>query len=85
MEAIRIHQLVKVDGEVEISLTGLPVSKGQELEVILLIQPLAKSEKLPLTADRLMGSGLVGSWKERTDLDDSVEFARQLRNQSQTR
>jgi hypothetical protein len=35
--------------------------------------------------DVLTRSGLVGMWKDREDIGDSVEFARQLRERLQTR
>jgi hypothetical protein len=50
--------------------------------------PSAKSEATgsrPMTADDLLASGLVGMWKDRTDIGDNHEFARQLREQAQTR
>ena len=36
MEAIRLRQVVEVDGELR--LTGVPVEKGQTIEVILLLE-----------------------------------------------
>ena len=33
----------------------------------------------------LRKSGVVGMWKDRTDIGDSSEFARQLREKAQTR
>jgi hypothetical protein len=38
-----------------------------------------------MTARDLLNSGLVGMWKDRTDIDDNHEFARRLREQAQTR
>jgi Mg/Co/Ni transporter MgtE len=34
------------------------------------------------TAERLLKSKLVGLWKHRTDIGDSVEFARELRQKA---
>ena len=42
-------------------------------------------KKRPMTAADLLQSGLVGLWADRTDLGDSREFARRLREQAQTR
>jgi hypothetical protein len=39
----------------------------------------------PLTARALLESGLVGMWKDRTDIGDSAGFARQLRERAQKR
>jgi hypothetical protein len=47
--------------------------------------PAPEREKRPLTADALLASGLVGLWSDRADIGDSREFARRLREQSQTR
>ena len=37
------------------------------------------------TADDLLASGLFGIWKDRTDIDDSVAFARRIRQQAERR
>lgn len=39
----------------------------------------------PLTAKMLLQSGLVGMWKDRTDIGDSGEFAVKLREQAEIR
>lgn len=80
MEALRLKTTVKKDGE--ITMTGLPYKKGQRVEMILLAQPRAKRA---LTARELRHSTLIGLWKKRTDIQDNVAFARQLRNQAQRR
>jgi hypothetical protein len=38
-----------------------------------------------LTADDLAQSDLVGIWADRTDMTDSLAFARQLRNKAERR
>lgn len=38
-----------------------------------------------LTAKEILESGLVGLWADRTDIEDSVEFAQKLREQVQSR
>jgi hypothetical protein len=58
-------------------------------------QPLKiNAESLPLSSDTdtptgtfadLLNSGLVGIWKDRTDIGDSLEFARKLRKQAEAR
>lgn len=83
MEAIRLHKVVERDGE--ISVTGLPCKKGQYVEMILLIEPSAMPRHPPLTARRLLHSGLIGLWKDRKDVQDSAAYARQLREQAQRR
>ncbi len=39
----------------------------------------------PMTGKDLLNSGLVGMWAKREDIGDSLEYARQLRVQAQTR
>ena len=83
METIRVQQVITEDGKV--SITGLPYKKGQFLEVILLPQPLRTVIRSRLTVRQLRRSGLIGLWKDRDDLGDSVTYARQLREQAQRR
>ncbi|MEK7784898.1 MAG: hypothetical protein AAB658_05650 [Chloroflexota bacterium] len=83
MEAIRLNTVIKKDGE--INMTGLPYKKGQKVEMILLVQPGFQTGRRPLTARQLRHSGLIGLWKDRTDIKDSAAYARQLREQAQRR
>ena len=72
------------DGEVHV--TGLPCHKGEDIELILLIDGApVENGKAPLTASRLRHSGLVGLWKDRTDFGDSSAYAQELRRQAQAR
>jgi predicted DNA-binding antitoxin AbrB/MazE fold protein len=48
-------------------------------------QPVASDAKRTLSASDLLRSDLVGLWAERTDISESREFARRLREQAQTR
>ena len=84
MEAIRVQQTVQKNGELLI--TNLPVVKGQEVEVLVLFSPSSRKSKRPrLTARQLLNSGLIGLWKDRVDITDSADYARQLREQAQRR
>jgi hypothetical protein len=83
MEAIRLHKVVEKDGE--ISATGLPCKKGQHIEMILLIEPSAIPEAPYPTARQLLDSGLIGLWEDRKEIEDSADYARQLREQAQKR
>ena len=83
MEAIRIHKIIEKDGEILV--TGLPYKKGQRLEMILLPDSPATTLKPHLTASQLLHSELVGLWKDRNDIEDSADYARQLREQAQKR
>lgn len=81
MEAIRVQQTIRKSGE--LTIRNLPVQKGQQVEVLLLFTPSAKRPRL--TARQLLSSDLIGLWKDRTDITDSVAYARQLREQAQRR
>jgi len=83
MEAIRIQKVVEKDGE--ILMKGLPCKKGQQVEMILLIETSSTPVQGHVTADRLCRSGLIGLWKDRMDITDSAIYARQLREQAQSR
>ena len=83
MDAIRLHKTVEKDGE--ISVRGLPCKKGQQVEMILLIEPAVTSARPLATARRLRDSGLIGLWKDRKDIGDSSIYARKLRDQAQNR
>jgi len=79
MSAIHIQAQVAKDGE--ITLNDLPVKAGQQVEVTLEIEDVAPT----LTAAELAESDLVGLWEVRTDIQDSIGYARQLREQAQIR
>jgi hypothetical protein len=81
MEAIKIQKVVKKDGEIR--MTGLPLKKGQRIELIVLTDPLSE-ESTKATAKTILKSGIVGLWKDRP-IGNSAEFARQLREEAQNR
>ncbi|MBI4770642.1 MAG: hypothetical protein HY784_09620 [Chloroflexi bacterium] len=83
MEAIRLNTVIKNDGEVH--MTGLPYRRGEQVEMILLVRPTSQAGRRPLTARRMRASGLIGIWKERTDIGESSVYARQLREEAQHR
>jgi len=83
MAAIHLHQTVQTDGE--ITLKGLPIKRGESVELILLSGPSEAPEPLRLTARQLRHSGLIGLWRDRADIKDSAVYARQLREQAQRR
>ncbi len=81
MEAIRIQQTIIKKGE--LILKNLPIPKGQEVEVLLLFPPSIRPSRM--TAKDLLNSEILGLWKNRTDINDSLAFARQLREKAQKR
>ena len=83
MDAIRIQKVVEKDGEIQMK--GLPLKKGQHVEMILLVEPSEAPTERHLTSEQLSSSRLIGLWKDREDIGDSSVYARQLREQAQTR
>jgi hypothetical protein len=83
MEAIRLQRALEKDGE--IFLTGLPYKKGQHIEMILLVDPPIAQSRPRLTARQLLHSELIGLWEDRSDIEDSAAYARQLREKAQNR
>jgi hypothetical protein len=83
MEAIQMQQIITKDGEVLV--TGLPYKRGQAVEIIVLLQPTTEQPRVRLTVGDLRRSGLLGLWQDRDDIGDSSVYARQLREQAQTR
>jgi hypothetical protein len=83
MEAVRTHGVVEKDGE--ICLTGLPCKRGQQVEMIILIGAKKRLTKPSLSARHLLNSNLIGLWKNRRDIGDSVTYATTLRQQAQSR
>jgi len=47
--------------------------------------PSSSPDKQILTAKALLESGLVGIWKDRTDIGDNLAYARKLRRQANKR
>jgi hypothetical protein len=63
-----------------------PVNLPQGTPLFVLVgkkRPLTPEESI--TGAQLAKSGLVGLWKNRKDIGDSVEYARKLRRQAETR
>ncbi len=81
MQAIKILEIVKKDGELKMS--GLPFKKGQRVEMIVMTEPLI-TESIGATAQNLLKSKIVGLWKDRP-IEDSAMYARILRNEAQNR
>jgi hypothetical protein len=82
MDSINLDTVIDKDGE--ISINGLPFKKGDRVTMTIRREALNK-RRIPLTGKRLLESGLVGMWEDRTDIGDSTEFARMLREKAQRR
>ncbi len=83
MNTITVEQRITVDGEITVK--GLPIKRGQYVEVIVVPHEGKTPGKAPLTVLRLKQSGLIGLWKDREDITNSASYARLLREQAQSR
>ncbi len=83
MEVVRREEVIVKDGQIR--LTGLPYKRGDRVEVILLRREPETGLRIRLTVGQLRRSGLIGLWKDRTDIEDSSAYARRLRKQAQQR
>jgi hypothetical protein len=83
MSAIRCH----FDGKVIIpdEPVDLPINKPLFIRVspgVVFVDPPSGK---PATVGDLLASGFVGGWKDRTDIADSLEYARELRRRAEGR
>lgn len=78
--AVRLEQVIEEDGRLVID--GLPFRRGQRVDVTLLPVPPADARRFA-TAKEWRESGLIGLWKDRTDIEDSTEFVNQIREKLQ--
>jgi hypothetical protein len=82
-QPITLHPVMERDGQILI--TGLPWNRGQRLAITIQAEEGDDMEHQPLSARELLESGLVGMWADRTDIGDSSEFARKLRQAAEHR
>jgi hypothetical protein len=82
MGLVRLSTVVEQDGE--ITLAGLPFRKGQRVEATARSET-AESGAPQRTARSLLQSPLGGLWKDREEIEDSVHYARRLREHAQKR
>ena len=92
MKSIQMDMVVLKDGVIRLKVTGLPFKKGQEVQVTFKAKEKSErtNRKSPVkypfsSAGRLRNSPLIGMWADRTDIGDSVEFARKLRERAERR
>ncbi len=86
MNRVVVRARVSGDGVLQLQ---LPIGKSEaNKEVQVTVEAIASAvldERRTLSASDLLNSGLVGMWAARSDIGDSREFARRLREQAQTR
>ncbi|ETR70716.1 MAG: hypothetical protein OMM_08611 [Candidatus Magnetoglobus multicellularis str. Araruama] len=83
MNALRVQKVLSDDGKIQLS--NLPFKRGQTIEVILFLYSDHKIKSSSLSVKDLKKSRLIGMWKDRNEIQDSSLYARELRNQTQTR
>ena len=83
MEVVRREEVIVKDGQIR--LTDLPYKRGDRVEIIVLPRGREAGPRVRLTVGQLRRSGLIGLWKDRTDIEDSSAYARRLRERVQQR
>ncbi len=73
--------MVEITGEARLVRSRGTTLKVKELKINKITSADAE-ESQPLTAKDLLASSFAGGWADRTDIDDVVDFARQLREQA---
>jgi hypothetical protein len=82
MKTIACKVVIPTDRQLRIAVPDdVPLGPA---EVLVVIVPEAAPEKRG-TAGDLLRSPLFGIWKDRTDIGDSVEYARKLRAKAEQR
>lgn len=59
--------------------------EGAQVIVLIVAEGQPTAERKTLTLGELLDSPLVGMWEDRTDIADSAEYARQLRERAARR
>lgn len=84
MNRMLIKAKVGSDGSLHLDLPLGVEEAGKEVQVT--VEPVPSADKpRAMSASDLLHSGLVGMWADRTDIGESRDFARRLREQAQTR
>lgn len=83
MSEVHVSAVLDRDGELSVKAKGLPFKKGEQVDIT--IKGKSADDYPNSTAERLLNSKLVGLWKHRTDIGDSMEFARTLRQRASRR
>jgi hypothetical protein len=78
MSSIILHGMITEDGQLQIEFPSDLPPGPVEVEIRL-------PEVQGISSDEILASDFVGMWEDRTDIGDSVEYARQLRRQASRR
>ncbi|MFN8372590.1 MAG: hypothetical protein U0694_06900 [Anaerolineae bacterium] len=84
MDKIILHGEITKDGRLQVELPpNLPAGKVTiEINTEAEIPGNELNEVQGVTLGELLDSGLAGLWADRTDIEDTVEYARQLRQRA---
>lgn len=86
MKRMVVTARVSSDGVLHLHLPVGQTEADREVQVTVeSVAPVRLGKWQPLRACDLLHSDLVGMWAERSDIGDSREFARRLREQAQSR
>lgn len=86
MNRMVLRARVSGDGVLHLHLPIGQTEADKEVQVTVEeAAPAFTGNRQPLSASDLLQSGRVGMWAERSDIGDSHEFTRRLREPAQTR
>lgn len=85
MDRIIVRSKVGSDGVLHLQVPIGQAEADTGVHVTIEADPAVSGMTPTTTAAELLQSDLVGLWADRTDLGDSQEFARRLREKAQTR
>jgi hypothetical protein len=78
MASIILHGIITPEGQLEVDLPADLTPGPVEVEI-------RQSALKGISLGDLLKSDLVGMWADRTDIEDSVEYARELRRRASRR
>lgn len=82
MKTVAIKTIIPEDHRLVIQIPpDMPAGPAE----VVVTAVLPEEAEHPWTLGDLLASGLVGMWKDRADITDSVEFARMLRQEAEGR
>jgi hypothetical protein len=64
---------------------SLPVDQPLVIQVSNGVTIIKPADGRPATVGEMRRAGVIGAWKHRTDITDSTEFVRELRNREDRR
>ena len=84
VKTLSLRSEVQADRRLEIQIPE-DVPLGPVEVVVVIFPEKLETARKPLTAGDLLRSPLFGLWKDREDIEDSIEFSRRLRMEAERR